>query len=144
MPRAIGDLKVCAKCTAAKSLEEFYRNSSKPDGRASECRECRRSASHKYLGSARRSRAKEGWNARQYRYRLKKYGLTVCQYARMRIEQNDQCAICGEMDSRSLSVDHCHETGRVRGLLCSPCNLALGCMRDDPARLTAAIGYLRK
>lgn len=56
--------------------------------------------------------------------RLAKYGLTPDEYDAMVEEQDGRCAICGEQ--RKLSVDHCHETGRVRGLLCVPCNGWLG------------------
>jgi hypothetical protein len=51
------------------------------------------------------------------------------------------CAICGT--ERHLGVDHCHVTMRVRGLLCRHCNLALGYLRDDPRRVTAALTYLQ-
>lgn len=59
-------------------------------------------------------------------------------------EQGGTCAICElpEISGRSLAIDHCHETGRVRGLLCNRCNRALGLMKDDPERLLRAINYL--
>ena len=61
----------------------------------------------------------------------------------MLAEQEGGCAICGEPPKTSaLHVDHCHDTGRVRGLLCFRCNSALGNFREDPAILTAALDYL--
>ena len=59
--------------------------------------------------------------------------------------QEEACAICGYPQfSEDLSIDHCHETGEVRGLLCKHCNLGLGHFRDDPERLKAAIDYLNQ
>lgn len=73
---------------------------------------------------------------------LKRYGITAEDYDHMFAEQNGLCAICGRPDSRALSVDHDHETGKVRGLLCSKCNFLLGYADDDPEILTRAIEYL--
>lgn len=59
----------------------------------------------------------------------------------MRTAQNGRCLICGE-GSRRLEIDHCHTTGRVRGLLCIYCNTGLGRFKDNPALLARAIAYL--
>jgi hypothetical protein len=69
------------------------------------------------------------------------------QYMEMLEAQGRQCALCGKEwqgfnKSKSLVIDHCHETGKVRGLLCGDCNTALGRFGDDPVRLRAAITYL--
>jgi hypothetical protein len=75
-----------------------------------------------------------------------KYGLTPADYDRMLAGQGGGCAICGELaaDGQSLHVDHCHDTGRVRGLLCFNCNAGLGMFDHDGARLDAAATYLRR
>jgi len=78
---------------------------------------------------------------------LRKYGLTVEAYNAMLAQQGGGCAICGggpNSRGRRFAVDHCHGTGRVRGLLCSKCNTALGLLDDDPLRCEAAAAYLRK
>jgi len=80
--------------------------------------------------------------------RLKKKGLTPDDYARMLEAQGGRCAICradkpGQKDNSSWAVDHCHTTGKVRGLLCHSCNLALGLLGDTLERLETATGYLR-
>lgn len=79
------------------------------------------------------------------------YGLTIAAYDRMFTKQGGRCAICnrrptfgrGSKNGR-LSVDHNHETGKVRALLCSVCNAAIGSLRDDPALLRVAADYLDK
>lgn len=64
-------------------------------------------------------------------------------YARMVDEQLGQCAICNERPER-LVIDHDHETGEVRALLCAKCNAGIGLLGDSPDLLTAAADYLRK
>jgi hypothetical protein len=83
--------------------------------------------------------------------RLKRHNLCHADYLVMLDQQGGCCKICGSTDPgstqgrkrRYLCVDHCHATGRVRGLLCSKCNTGLGSFGDDTARLQAAIEYLR-
>jgi hypothetical protein len=81
---------------------------------------------------------------RRRRYTIRRYGLTVAEYDEMLAHQDGGCAICHSEDprGRNWSIDHCHETGRVRGLLCSLCNLGLGCFADKPERLLQAVAYL--
>lgn len=77
---------------------------------------------------------------------LKKvYGISIEQYHAMLKDQKYCCAICkktAEEEIRSLNVDHCHTTGKVRGLLCSSCNKALGSFKDSKDILNSAIVYL--
>lgn len=72
----------------------------------------------------------------------KKYGLEWDDYLALLDEFNHQCAICGESDD--ICVDHCHESGRVRGILCRLHNSALGSFRDNVEYLTKAIKYLEE
>ena len=78
---------------------------------------------------------------------LRQYGITPTDYDRLLDKQGGGCAICGvefgHAGSPRLAVDHCHQTGRVRGLLCSNCNQGLGKFGDDPSRLDRAGVYLR-
>jgi hypothetical protein len=78
----------------------------------------------------------------------RKYRLSRAEYDEMYRDQGNGCAICGESDvgKRSgfnLSIDHCHSSGSIRGLLCSRCNLALGYLRDDADLAEKAAAYLR-
>jgi len=81
---------------------------------------------------------------RNYRkYRLaKKYGMTEADYEHLLNAQNGCCAICSERER--LYIDHDHATGRVRGLLCNLCNLAIGKFRDSPMVLRAAAAYIER
>jgi hypothetical protein len=85
--------------------------------------------------------------ARRIRDRLKTYGLTEEMYQAMLARQKGRCAICrkkprGKHTDAILHVDHCHETGEVRGLLCSHCNKGLGYFHDQPKMLRRAARYL--
>ena len=76
---------------------------------------------------------------------LRQYGLDLQAYEDMVAAQGGSCAICKHSPrhgERALAVDHCHETVRVRGLLCSRCNLGIGHFRDSAVLLGAAIEYL--
>ena len=78
------------------------------------------------------------------RQRMRRQGVTLKEYDRMLAKQGGVCAICGEPPAKiRLAVDHCHTTGKVRGLLCLRCNMGLGYFTDDPAKLEAAIEYLK-
>ena len=76
-----------------------------------------------------------------------KYDITQEQYHEMYAEQNGCCKICGIHESRCakrLHVDHCHDTGRVRGLLCAKCNTSIGQFEREPDRLLRAYDYLTR
>ena len=86
---------------------------------------------------------------KQRHYKLQyMYGITETDYQKMLEEQNGVCAICGinatirKGAHIRLSVDHCHDTGKVRGLLCNRCNHAIGVFKDDPTLLKKAMEYL--
>ncbi len=83
----------------------------------------------------------------------KKHGLDYEEYMRMHLAQNGRCKICRKEETRKsrtegnitrLAVDHCHATGKIRGLLCHECNTGLGKFGDDLDRLGAAIDYLKE
>lgn len=76
--------------------------------------------------------------------RMTVYGMTETQYDEMVAAQAGLCAICTEpMNPYSgTNVDHCHSTGKVRGLLCDRCNRGLGQLKDDPFTVHSALAYL--
>lgn len=76
---------------------------------------------------------------------LTKYGITLKEWEALFESQESKCAVCGSPDPSTKSgwhTDHCHETGRVRGILCMPCNIMLGMSRDNTDILANAIKYL--
>lgn len=133
--------KRCTKCGKHKELSSFYK------GR-SECKEC--GAEYKLL--AKESGKLEVWRKNSDKNRRKskrefelqkKYGLTPEQYEDLLNRQNGCCAICKQKPKTYICVDHCHTSKRVRGLLCSTCNTALGLLNDNLELLENAIQYLR-
>tara|TARA_Y100001973_G_scaffold90970_1_gene139115 strand:+ start:109 stop:501 length:393 start_codon:yes stop_codon:yes gene_type:complete len=91
------------------------------------------------------------------RHSVKRYGITEAMYDDMCTKQGDMCCICKKhkddipvpskprkgQQSRAFVIDHCHESNKVRGLLCGKCNTALGGFNDDIELLRTAIEYLQ-
>lgn len=78
---------------------------------------------------------------------LRSYGITSQEFNAMLVKQEGKCAICGSQgsgkESDRLVVDHCHTTGKVRGLLCWPCNIGIGMFKDRKDILNTVISYLQ-
>lgn len=132
----------CSKCKRSglePNNENFYNDRSTADGLSRWCKPCRNQASK----SISRKEYWDRWG------RNKRYGLRRGQYEAMVAEQGGRCAIClvfpsGDTKSDTLHVDHCHRTGRLRGLLCGSCNRAVGLFGDSERVLEAAIRYLEQ
>ena len=76
-------------------------------------------------------------------YELKtKYGISIEDYNALLVAQGNKCAICKQPSSKTFHIDHCHETGEVRGALCHKCNTAIGSLDDSVKLLQSAIIYL--
>jgi len=99
---------------------------------------------HKMLAQNRVYQKESGFNRRK-QLRIK-YNMTVEEYDALLEKQNGVCAICQEActTGRRLAVDHCHETGKIRGLLCTKCNNGLGSFRDSVKLLYRASDYLEE
>lgn len=148
--------KVCRLCGESKSLTDFGSRPANRDGRDGTCLACA-AARRRADRAAHPERHRENdrrYYARNKRkvqdYNLKKlYGLTIEQYEAMLVEQGGVCALCrkppsGRANGGRLHVDHDHETGRVRRLLCYHCNNALGHFRDDPDLMRRAADYIEE
>jgi len=103
----------------------------------------------KHLASNRAWRDENAESYREAKRRsalLRRYGISQEQFVDLFEAQDGACAICGTSEPggrrNTLHIDHCHDTGKVRGLLCNPCNLMLGLAKDNPAALTRAADYL--
>lgn len=134
--------RTCYMCKVDKPKTEFTTNLRAKGGLHSYCNDCR-------LARAKRDRKRNEdkqriWDRKRV---LRKYGLTIEDYESMLVQQNGTCAICDGTKTGykngTFAVDHCHTTNRVRGLLCSKCNMAIGYMDDQPERLERAATYLR-
>ena len=131
--------KECTKCNHLKKLNEFHfriNEKTKTKYYQSFCKKC--------------------INIYDYRSdknnKLKKaYGITFNEYEELLSKQDGKCAICGIDNNgkyrnkpRAFAVDHCHTTGKIRGLLCSDCNTGIGLLKDNINFLQSAINYLNK
>ena len=127
--------KECTRCGETLPLDLFKQRAS---GRyRSECNDCKSSTDRKYY-----LRNKDRMKDKSLQ---KTYGITTRDVEKLKVEQDYKCAICGEEESgRGLFVDHDHETGKVRGLLCHHCNVALGMAKDSVETLKNMIRYLGK
>lgn len=88
------------------------------------------------------SKTKEYKRLNGHKAVLKSYGVTVEEYNKLVIKQKGLCKICGSFPKRKLSLDHDHKTGKIRGLLCNSCNMALGLFKDNTIFLLRASKYL--
>lgn len=88
---------------------------------------------------------KEKYKQAMREYSLKrKFSLSIEEYTKLLEKQKGVCAICDKECSRALAVDHCHTSGKIRGLLCNNCNRGLGHLKDSVSILRKAINYLEK
>lgn len=80
-------------------------------------------------------------------HRLKKYGITIEEFETILASQGNSCAICGHSDTSDKNffpvVDHCHDTGNVRGILCMNCNMGIGKLKDSPEIIKSALRYIK-
>lgn len=153
-------MKRCSRCNVEKSTLAFNKDASMRDGLRCDCRECgkkywseyRRLNQNKLNSNARAKRAenpvKSRASVRKSHFKTK-YGLSLEQLDLIRQQQGNSCAVCKGVFIHSSGklgpqVDHCHSKGNVRGLLCTPCNRALGLLQDSSLRCFLAASYLQK
>jgi hypothetical protein len=132
--------KRCSKCRELKPLNDFYKNRSRVDGIAPECKTCALTYKKEW-GKTRKSSTTKGMRA---------VGMSRKDYDDIAKQQNGVCAICKKPETgknqwgiKRLAVDHDHITGKFRGLLCQSCNIKLGVL-DDHEFVQSALTYLAK
>ncbi|MDT7844070.1 endonuclease VII domain-containing protein [Streptomyces justiciae] len=113
--------KLCLKCGEVKPWSEWHRNATASDGLSTRCKECR--AAESRAGHLKRH-----------------YGMTEAERDELIASQGGVCCIC--LAAVPEHVDHCHKTGRVRGVLCFSCNAALGQFKDRPDAIRRAAAYV--
>jgi Recombination endonuclease VII len=159
-------MKICSRCKNYKELTEFSKHRGHNDGLNSWCKKCRSEFRKKpenrnkdrILGILWRKKnpekakeqsrkARERHPDKSRKFFLKDlYGMTIEQYNLLFEKQQGKCAICERHQSeltKRLHVDHNHNTGKTRGLLCHYCNTALGSFKEDITLLNKAIEYLK-
>ncbi len=144
-------MRQCNKCLQTLPVTSFTRLKKQeglPTPHDNYCKACR---SERTKESQRKRAREDGPVATKRRYdnaNLKRnYGITVDDYDEILGQQDGLCAICGTDDPRGKGrfyVDHDHDTGKVRGLLCAMCNTGIGMLKDSPSILASAINYLNK
>ncbi len=162
--------RTCTRCGLWKQLSEFFVNKKRlhhaGGGVFTECRVCvalRVKAKRKENPDGVRRQERESWkrrfhvNGEKKRKRsrlwvLAQMGMTHDDFVKLHEAQNKQCAICchaveivraGRDNSNAACLDHDHTTGKVRGILCTSCNVSLGRFKDSVEVLESAIRYLK-
>ena len=135
------ETKVCLRCDVEKPFLDFHKDIRREDGLNPYCKQCR-IIREKYY----RSKPSSKTVARKH-HLSRSFGIDISQYNLLLESQNYRCAICksketGTPGRKHFNIDHCHKTGKIRGLLCRYCNLLLGHSKDDPSILYKAADYL--
>ena len=143
-------LKTCSFCREEKPLDQFRPHPKGTAGVAANCRPCEneygrswrkeRPDYQKEYRQKNAARTRERARVRNYKHTNYEEGM----YEKLGEAQGHCCKICrGHSSDRTLAIDHCHATNRVRGLLCSRCNLFIGSFNDDVDLMRRAIEYLQ-
>lgn len=146
--------KICNRCSEAKSEDSFYVDKRR-HAPYSTCKTCWNTASkewNKNNPDSRRRASRDSAYRQRWKRIFRDYGITKEEYYALLEWQNGVCGICKKPEtkvSRSrglnmLAVDHCHRTGRVRGLLCARCNGVLGWVSDDTSLLRRMSEYINE
>jgi len=147
--------KICKTCKEEKEINHFAYSKGNKDRLRYQCKECTNTYNKKYWSKNRETyipqmrAAGYSFNPRRVNYQLiRNYGITLEEYEKMFADQKGKCFICEKPethpDKKRLSVDHCHKTGKVRGLLCNKHNRIIGLMSDSTDELQRCIAYLEK
>lgn len=132
--------KKCGTCNNVMPLASFYNSKLSKDGKGNRCKHCDSLAR---IAWSTKNPIKQKESTRR-RNLIFKYGITLEEYDTLLMKQNNKCACCETSSNpeRNFSVDHCHITGEVRGLLCSECNRGIGMLGDTAESVKKAYDYL--
>jgi hypothetical protein len=142
-PIEVLQVGTCTKCKTTKLAKDFYVQSSRPCGILTQCKVCRDSWFARRMKDPVFAARRKG--STTFYERLRKYGVSRRDYDTRLAAQGGVCQTCGvpPKENKSLCVDHCHRTGKVRGLLCDACNTALGFAKDSTSILLNLVEYLK-
>lgn len=137
--------KQCTKCGSSEN--GFHRDKNRKDGLTPWCKKCTIANTKRYQSEGRkpvRDQRKVTFNA-YARLCKKRYGITIQEVEALLAAQGGGCAICGSVpEGRRMSVDHDHQTGAIRGILCTTCNSGIGYLKDDPELIRKAANYVER
>jgi hypothetical protein len=146
-------MKTCSKCGKIKPLELFHKDNKAKSSVDTCCKVCHSQKTKIYqkLNPRKLTQKNARWkrdNIDHVRdvYYKKKYGISLYQYNELHKLQNGCCALCKQLEKlpkSRLGVDHCHDSGRIRGLLCDLCNTALGRLGDSPESIERVLKYVK-
>lgn len=136
--------KTCKVCQTEKSVTDFHSHKSCRNGVRPECKDCFNEKS-----TVRSQLYRNSYPVKRHATILKhKYGISYLEFENLLKSQNCKCKICKTPDpgkyKKYFSVDHCHKTNEIRGLLCHTCNVGLGSFKDRIELLAEAINYLKE
>lgn len=145
--------KKCPKCGETLPLDGFHKDRKGAHGRSTYCKDCNKAKARGwYHANQERASARmreynaENREAIRDRNLQYKFGVTLDEYEGILARQGGVCGICGcdadPIEGRAMPLDHDHNTGSPRGVLCSSCNRGIGLLGDDPDLLVAAAAYL--
>jgi len=134
-------LKYCPVCKTEKPLEEFNKHHREKYGRNNICRICQRASNKRYLTTD------KGIATTRRAHLRRSYGVDLKTYDDLLKAQGGKCKICGadsnpDSRARHFTIDHNHNTGEIRGLLCTKCNALLGLAKENEELLDKAKQYL--
>jgi hypothetical protein len=133
--------KKCSKCNDEKELSEFNKSKNGKFQKRADCKICQRKA------AIARNKITYDSKVKWKRTIKDNFNLTVDDYNLMFENQKGCCLICKKHQTdfkKRLAIDHCHHSGKIRGLLCSSCNTGLGLFKDNIESLHSAIEYLKR
>lgn len=131
--------KVCIFCKEEKPVSEFYKSNVRYYQK--ECKTCCRERKYAW------HKTKNGKLSSTNTKLKQRFGITLDQYNKMYEEQEGKCLCCGATESEfghRLAVDHCHTTGKIRGLLCKRCNVALGNLKENKETILNLFKYVEQ
>lgn len=141
-------MKKCTVCKENKDFSEYFKSQKSKDGYGYRCKPCDKEARADYRENN-RERFREVARRKQLKH---KYGMSMDEYDALLKRQKGRCGICGTENPcgrkkvrkhlTNFAVDHCHSTGKIRGLLCSSCNRGLGLLGDNWAIIANLRRYL--
>jgi hypothetical protein len=146
-------VKKCSRCQVTKQLSLFHKDKRNKDGHDTVCNECHSMKTKQYqkknpeklVTKSKKWDTKNVEKRKNARYK-RVYGISVTEYGNRLNKQDHCCALCRTHKDKfryALSVDHCHKTGKIRGLLCGTCNMTIGYLGDDVESFERIIRYLK-